>query len=112
MFMAQAVVEDLVQKLNEQLNLPFIPEGQEERVIRWVVNLISPHVPDWVVAFMTSAADGLTMEELKKHEDVIVNEVNSLLDIPWMPENLEELLIRPVIHQVLMYATEGNSIPD
>lgn len=107
----EAVVEELVKKLNQELNVPFITEAQEERVIRWLVGLVAPKVPVWVLAFMSSVATGTTVEELKEHEDVIVAEVNKLVDVPWTPENIEAALIRPIVHAILEYALVGNKMP-
>lgn len=107
-----AAVDQLVLVLNEQLDLPFVPENQEARVIRWAVNLVIPKIPEWVLPFLVSAADGLTPEDIALHEDNIVREVNRLVDVPWTPESMEEMLIRPVVHAILQYALQGNALPE
>ena len=111
MVFSTAAIDQLVQVLNDQLDLPFVPESQEERVIRWAVGLVTPNIPEWVLPFLISAADGLTPEDIAVHEDTLVAEINKLVDVPWTPENMEELLIRPVVHAILQYALPGNSLP-
>jgi hypothetical protein len=109
--LTQAVIDDLVNELNANLDVPFIPEGQEERAIRWAVGLITPNLPEWFIEFAASAANGLTEEEMRVHEDVLVIEVNKLVDVPWTPESIEAALIRPVIHHLLGYAVLGKVMP-
>lgn len=105
-----AAVDQLVQVLNDQLDLPFVSEDQEARVIRWAVNLVVPKIPEWVLPFLVSAADGLAPEDIAVHEETIVQEVNRLVDVPWTPEGMEEMLIRPVVHAILQYALQGNAL--
>ena len=105
------MIDDLIQKLNAEVNIPFVSEAREEGIIRWLVEKIQPHIPEWVLALMASAADGLTMEELKPHEDVIVAEINKLVDLPATPEVIEERLIRFVVRGLLEYACSGNAMP-
>lgn len=108
---SDAFIDSLVRELNEEFDIPFLTEGQEERIVRWAVRMVAPHIPHWVLHFMLSAANGLTMEELTFHEETIVREVNLLLDIPWVPEEIEPMLIRPVVRQLLSYAVEGKALP-
>lgn len=108
----QKVIDELVAKINFELDVPFVPEGQEERVIRWAVGLVSPHIPVWVLGFMSSLSDGLTMDELELHLEEIVRQVNGFLDIPWVPETIEASLIRPVVRHLLEYALAGAKMPE
>lgn len=109
--LTSVVVKDLVDKLNDQLDVPFANEAQEGAALYWLVDRVSQNIPLWVLTFMTSAADGLTSDEVAKHEDVIVAEINKVLDLPGTPEFVEEKLIRFVVKAMLQYAVVGFKAP-
>ena len=109
--LTSVVVKDLVEKLNQQFDVPFANEAQEGAALYWLVERVSEHVPYWVLQFMDSVADGLTLEEVSKHEDVVVVEINKLLDLPGTPEFVEEKLIRFVVKAILQYALTGMKSP-
>lgn len=109
--LTSVVVDDLVKKLNAQLDIPFVNEAREGAALYWLVERVADKVPNWVLAFMSSAADGLTREEVAKHEDVIVNEINKVLDLPGTPEFIEDKLIRFVVKAILEYAVKGFAAP-
>ena len=109
--MTSVVVDDLVKKLNAQLDIPFVNEAKEGAALYWLVDRVAAKVPNWVLAFMDSAADGLTLDEVSKHEDVIVDEINKVLDLPGTPEFIEDKLIRFVVKAILEYAVKGFAAP-
>ncbi len=104
-------MNDLVKKLNDQLDIPFVNEAKEGAALYWLVERVSQKVPYWVLGFMDSAADGLTRDEVAKHEDIIVDEINKVLDLPGTPEFIEEKLIRFVVKAILEYALVGMKAP-
>ena len=104
-------VDALVIKLNAELNIPFATEGQEERILRWAVNLVSAVLPEWVVPFLESAADGLSALDIIQHEETLIKELNKLIDIPYIPEAMEAAVIRPVVHAILEYALVNKQLP-
>jgi hypothetical protein len=107
----ESVVTDLIDKLNAEVNVPFVSEAKERSVIEWLVGKITPHIPEWMLAFMSTAADGITVDEVMQHEAVIVAELNKLVDLPGTPEFVEEKLIQFVVHAILEYSLKGNAIP-
>lgn len=111
MLTSTGVIDDLVRKLNTELDVPFVPESAEEKAIRWIVGKVAPHVPEWAVVAMATVADGVTKEELEKLAEVLVAEVNKLVDLPGVPEMVEAKLISFVVNGLLDYALAGNKIP-
>lgn len=105
------VVDDLIKKLNDQVDIPFIGEETEAKGLRWLVEKVMLQIPDWVIEFMSSAADGLTLEDIKQHSEVIVTEINKLVDIPGTPEFIEAKLIGFVVNGILEYALLGKVAP-
>lgn len=110
--LTSAVVNDVVNKLNGEFNLPFIGESTEGVWITKLVYLIDDHLPPWVAQFMASAADGLSAEELKVHEDVIVADLCKRINMSkLLPDFVEAKLIRYAVNAVLEYARVGFSAP-
>ena len=111
MLASQSVIDDLVQKLNTETNVPFISEGTEELMIRRAVTLVAPHVPDYVLQMAGDVLDGLTDDEVGKYRDVIITETNKLLDLPKVPEFIEAQVIAFVVDGILSYAKKGSKKP-
>lgn len=111
--LTSAVVNDVVKKLNDATNVPFVGEETEGFWITKLVYLIDDHLPPWVAQFMASAADGLTTEELKVHEDVIVTDLCKRINMSkLLPDFVEAKLIRYVVNAVLEYARVGFAAPE
>lgn len=104
--------EQMIKKVNEELDLPFVPEGLEEKGIRWVVDKIFPAIPDWALPLLYDSLDGVDETELGSLEDSLVKVVNEKVDLPYVPESLEETLIRPVINALLSFAVKGKSLSE
>lgn len=111
MLTSQGVVDDLVRKLNAELDVPFVPESAEEKAIKWIVEKVAPHVPEWALVAMATTADGVTKEELTTLSAVLIAEINKLVDLPGIPEMVEEKMIGFVVNGLVEYALEGNKIP-
>lgn len=105
-----ADITHLAEQLNDALDLPWVPEVVEQKWIEWVLIRVVKVVPVEVVAIITSAADGLSLEDLQVLEDKIVKLANDLIDIPMIPEGVEEGLIRPIVRQLLTFAQTGRSL--
>lgn len=107
--MTDEMVDVLVGKLNEAFNVPFASEETEGRWIKFIVLLAKPYVPSWVLQAMGSVANGITEQQAKELEDTITAEVNKVVDIKWVPEPVEEAVIRKVVAELLSYALLGKA---
>jgi len=107
--MTDEMVDVLVGKLNEAFNVPFVGEETEGRWIKFIVLLAKPYVPGWVLQAMGSAANGITEQQAKELEDLITTEVNKVVNIRWVPEPVEETVIRKVVAELLSYALPGKA---
>jgi hypothetical protein len=110
-FLTPEAREELILKVAAQFDVTVVPNRLERIAAAWLVNKILPCVPEWVAAFMLSVADGLTVEELETHLEVITSEVHKLVDRAWIPDAIEKSLIRPVIRHLLEYALVGHNMP-
>lgn len=110
--LSRAVVDDVIKKLNDSFDIPFISESTEAKAIEKLVVLVSEHLPPWVVQFMACAADGLTEEEVRVHENVIVADLTKRINLSkLLPDFVEAKLVRYVVHTILEYAREGFAAP-
>lgn len=72
----------LVERINLELDLPFVTEEQEAALIRFAVSRVAPLIPKSVTQFILDATDGLATEEIGRLEDVLVGVLNQFIDIP------------------------------
>ena len=103
-------IVQLASRLNVELNLPYIPEAVEQKWIEWFLTRIVQVIPSDIVAILVDAADGLDATELRRTEDKLVALANKLIDIPMLPEPIEDSLIRPIVRQILTYAAQGRAL--
>lgn len=108
--LAEADVKELATQLNAHIDVPFIPEVAEQVYIEFVLGKAVGVIPAELVIFLIDATDGLTAEEVQHYEDLITTSVNTVIDIPVVSENMEESLIRPVVHQLVQFALSGVSL--
>jgi len=108
--LTEADVKDLATQLNAHIDVPFIPEVAEQVWIEFILGKAVGVVPAELVIFLIDASDGLTEDEVRHYEDLITTTVNTIIDIPLVSENMEESLIRPVVHQLVQYALSGVSL--
>ncbi|MCR9197784.1 MAG: hypothetical protein NXI04_04030 [Planctomycetaceae bacterium] len=57
-------IQSLVQRLNLQLDIPFVGERSEAQMLDWAVRRIVPMIPDSIREFVLSAADGIDLHPL------------------------------------------------
>lgn len=100
-------IKHIATQINVELDIPWVPESMEQAWIEWCIAKILTVVPAQVVQFLADASDGLSAEEITKYETEITDAANALIDIPMLPEVVEASLIRPVVHQLLQFATQG-----
>ena len=108
--LTEADVKDLATQLNAHIDVPFIPEVAEQVWIEFILGKAVGVVPAELVIFLIDASDGLTEDEVRHYEDLITTTVNTIIDIPLVSENMEESIIRPVVHQLVQYALSGVSL--
>lgn len=100
-------IKHIATQINVELDIPWVPESMEQAWIEWCIAKILTVVPAQVVQFLADASDGLSAEEITKYETEITDAANALIDIPMLPEVVEASLIRPVVNQLLQFATQG-----
>lgn len=100
----------IASQLNATLDVPWIPEAVEQKWIEWILGKIASIIPEKVIEAVVNAADGLTPEEIADLENTLVPLANKVIDLPMIPESVEESLIRPVVKALLSFAVQGQSL--
>lgn len=108
--MTDEMVTVVVDQLNKAFNVPFASEEREAAWIRFLIQIAKPYVPGWALQAMGSAAAGVKAEDLKQLEDTLTAEINKVVDIKWVPEPIEEAVIRKVVAEMLGYCLVGKAI--
>lgn len=100
----------LAARINTELNVPFLNEDQEQVAILWALKILVPLIPQSLRQFVMDAADGIDQDEQERLAGVLVAVLNQHIDIPFMTEPMEKLLLRPIVMAVLDLALKGRSI--
>lgn len=103
-------IKHISNQINAEFDLPFVPEGMEQIWIEWCMAKVLSVVPSGVIKFLADASDGLSEEEIAAYEVSITDAANLIIDVPYAPESVEALLIRPVVNQLLAFAAKGMAI--
>lgn len=111
MLASQSVIDDLVRKLNATTDVPIFDEGQEEVGIRYAVEAVAPHVPDYVLQFMEDAMDGLSDDEVELYRTLVIEGTLKKFDIRGVPKFVERQVVTFVVDGILEYAMKGSKKP-
>ena len=91
----------ILDKINDELDLPFVSEEKEGEAIEFLVGKVIDFVPVNLLPLVFDALDGLTRDELALHKAAIVDSVNSRIDIPYGWEAVEADVIGMGVDAVL-----------
>lgn len=103
------IANQIVVKLPSSL-ADYVPVYLQQMLIRYVLSQLIPVLPNDVAAFLLDAVDGLTLDEIAAHEDNLVVMVNKAINLPFIGEEAESHIIKPVVHALLMFAVPGRSL--
>lgn len=101
--------------LNSAINIPFIGEKREGELflkgIRLVDAALSRLLPKDLLDAIHYAKDGIRQEETEGLEKRLTPIINRNINIPLIPEFVEERLIRMVLGIILNALSSGQKIP-
>ena len=96
--------------LRKDFSLPLVGKSIETAIVDKVCELALPLLSDEVLAVITDASDGLSEDEIEAHKASIVTYINRSVDLPYLPESAEALLISRTIDALLSYLHIGKAI--
>ncbi len=104
------LVEALVNRINVELDVPYFSEASEAKAIRWVVDKVVVGLDDEVVQLLHDVSDGISEAEKNRLVSMAVRFINQRVDAPFIPEALEETIIRTVVTAVFDLALKGSAL--
>ncbi|WP_297090416.1 hypothetical protein [uncultured Draconibacterium sp.] len=99
--MTEAEIKDLAMRLNEKINVPFIEETGEERILIKVIfkidTFLYDHLPNEFYDVIRSTDRGISDKEARRLVRRLTRLANQKIDIPYLPEAVEHYAIKFVI---------------
>ena len=100
----------IIDRLNEQCDLPFLDEAQEGALLSTLVTHALNLIPVSLLPLMLDSTDGLTILEFEKHRGEVVDYINNIVDIPYVVESVEARFISTAITAMLIPLLKGESV--
>lgn len=94
-------IVSLAEKLNEKINIPYFSEKQEGKILVKIVLKVDAflydYLPNEFYDLVRSVDNGIDDEEAKRLIKRLSALANKKVDIPFIPESLEYMIIRLII---------------
>lgn len=103
-------INAIVVAVNAATDVPLIGEVTEGKAISWIAQYTLVHLPDRALDAILSVSDGLSDDEIAMLTDVLTSFINAEIDIPFVPETIEEIAIRQGVAFILSKAKVGLSV--
>ena len=104
-------VNALAGKVNKDINLPFLNEEKEFivffKLIRWIDRQLYALLPNEIYALVHDATDGISQAEAVKIRGRVIPLINKVVDMPIVPEALEEVIIGTIVDLILTALIKG-----
>ena len=87
-------VEVLASKLNKKIDLPFITEGTEQiifvKTVKVFDRLLYQNIPNELYGLIKNTSDGISDKDAEELKLVLGSRLNKSLEIPYVPEWVEQ----------------------
>jgi hypothetical protein len=104
----------IARMINTAINIPFLSESRElavfEAAIRLVDKAISMHLPKDLLESVHNVRDGISNQEVANLEQRLTPIINQMINIPLIPEFVEERLISMILGIMLNAMRVGSNI--
>jgi hypothetical protein len=98
-------IMDLAELFNEKVNIPIISETKEEKILYKVIlkidTFLYDHLPNEFYDLVRATEEGIDDDEANRLKVRLSSLANEKIDIPYLPEFAEYLMIKYVISWVL-----------
>ena len=96
-------VEVLASKLNKKIDLPFITEGTEQiifvKTVKVFDRLLYQNIPNELYGLIKNTSDGISDKDAEELKLVLGSRLNKSLEIPYVPEWVEQQVFEILVHQ-------------
>lgn len=103
--LSEKEVEALAAKLNEKIDLPFIVEGTEQvifvKTVRNFDRLLYQNIPNELYGLVKTTSDGISDKDAEELKLVLGSRLNKALEIPYIPEWVEQQILEILIGLVV-----------
>jgi hypothetical protein len=107
-------VEAIASKLNEEINIPFIKEGTEQTVfvktVKLIDRLLYKNLPNELYVLVKDSTDGISDDEAENLEKILASRINKKFDIPYVPEWVEEEILKLTLSIIINAMRKNLSI--
>jgi hypothetical protein len=107
-------VEVLASKLNKKIDLPFITEGTEQvifvKTVKVFDRLLYQNIPNELYGLIKNTSDGISDKDAEELKLVLGSRLNKSLEIPYVPEWVEQQVFEILIGLVVDAMKKGCSL--
>ena len=109
-------IEILATKLNEKIDIPFIKEGTEQtilvKIVKKVDRILYKNLPNELYELVKNVSDGISDSDAEQLKLVLGTRLNRELDIPYIPEWIEQKIFEILIGLVVNAMRRNHSISE
>ncbi len=109
--LTDAQVNALAQKVNKEINLPFLVEEKEfivfAKLIKWVDKQLYQLLPNEYYELVKNSTDGISKEEANTIEKRLTPLINNVVNIPVLTEKQEAKLIGLILGLIIKAMVKG-----
>ena len=109
-------IEILATKLNEKIDIPFIKEGTEQtilvKIVKKVDRLLYKNLPNELYELVKNVSDGISDSDAEELKLVLGTRLNRALDIPYIPEWIEQKIFEVLIGLIVNAMRRNHSISE
>lgn len=107
-------VEVLASKLNKKIDLPFITEGTEQvifvKTVKVFDRLLYQNIPNELYGLIKNTSDGISDKDAEELKLVLGSRLSKSLEIPYVPEWIEQQVFEILIGLVVDAMRKGCSL--
>ena len=107
-------VEVLASKLNKKIDLPFITEGTEQiifvKTVKVFDRLLYQNIPNELYGLIKNTSDGISDKDAEELKLVLGSRLNKSLEIPYVPEWVEQQVFEILIGLIVDAMKKGCSL--
>jgi hypothetical protein len=107
-------VEVLASKLNKKIDLPFITEGTEQiifvKTVKVFDRLLYQNIPNELYGLIKNTSDGISEKDAEELKLVLGSRLSKSLEIPYVPEWVEQQVFEILIGLVVDAMKKGCSL--
>jgi len=104
-------IETIASKINDDLNVWIIKEEREKKILMKIIKkidrLLYKNLPNEYYELIRFVDDGIDEDEAKKLKKRLANILNEHINIPWVPESIEQKLFEFVIGIIVNAMRKG-----